>query len=83
VLRNQGSTECEFDHRQVVRTEWIAVVCPIAMGVQALAALPVGRRFDRSGISVIIASVRLSFQDQRSIAGMIGRIRQVAAFGHR
>jgi hypothetical protein len=30
-----------FDHRQVVRTEWIAIIYAIAMGVQAPAAAPV------------------------------------------
>lgn len=49
-----------FNKTGQVTTQWIPVMYAIAMGVDALAALLLGRLFDKHGIKVLIGSTLLS-----------------------
>ena len=49
-----------FNKTGQVTTEWIPVMYAVAMGVDALAALLLGRLFDKHGIKVLIGSTLLS-----------------------
>tara|TARA_R110002049_G_scaffold249558_1_gene423932 strand:- start:5960 stop:7120 length:1161 start_codon:yes stop_codon:yes gene_type:complete len=49
-----------FNKTGQVTTEWIPVLYAVAMGVDALAALLLGRLFDKHGIKVLIGSTLLS-----------------------
>jgi MFS family permease len=49
-----------FNKTGQVSTQWIPVMYAIAMGVDALAALLLGRLFDKHGIKILIGSTLLS-----------------------
>lgn len=49
-----------FNKTGQVTAEWIPVMYAVAMGVDALAALALGRLFDKHGIKVLIGSTLLS-----------------------
>jgi MFS family permease len=49
-----------FNKTGQVSTQWIPVMYAVAMGVDALAALLLGRLFDKHGIKVLIGSTLLS-----------------------
>jgi predicted MFS family arabinose efflux permease len=49
-----------FDKAAVARPDWIPILYAVAMGVDAVAALILGRLFDRLGLSVIMTMAVLS-----------------------